>query len=80
MATKANEGKKVKVKLPLKPGQKKNQTEFYSVNGKNYLIKRGEYVEVPEALAEVIRNGQNAEEAAIIYADEKAAKEPKQTA
>ena len=43
---------------------------------KNYIIKRGETVEVPEGLAELIENGDKAEEAALEYADKKGLREP----
>lgn len=66
MATKKNE-RMVEVRLPMLPGSK-NQTEFFSVNGKNYKIRRGEYVKVPAVLKEVIENSQIAEDAAIRYA------------
>ena len=57
-----------KVKLPRLIGDNAPKQEFFSVNFKNYIIKRGEYVEVPEELAEVIENGEKAEEAAWEYA------------
>lgn len=62
-------GKKVTVRLPRLAGQNANQDEFYSVNGRNYMIKRGETVEVPEEVAEVIRNAEQAEEYAMNYVD-----------
>lgn len=65
----ATNGKKVTVRLPRLPGQNAIQEEFFSVNGKNYLIKRGETVEIPKEVAEVIRNGEKAEEAALKYVD-----------
>lgn len=70
-------GKRVTVRLPRLPGQNANQEEFFSVNGKNYIIKRGETVEIPEEVAEVIRNAEKAEEYAMNYVDglEKAKKE-----
>lgn len=70
--------KTVRVKLPKLKGQNANQDEFYSWNFKNYIIKRGEYVEIPAGLAEVIENGERAEEAAIDYADKKALRQPKE--
>lgn len=75
----ALKGKKVTVRLPRLSGQNANQEEFFSVNGKNYIIKRGETVEIPEEVAEVIRNGEKAEEYAMNYVDElvKAEKEKK---
>ena len=39
------------------------------MNGKNYLIKRGETVEIPEEVAEVIRNAELAEEFAMRYVE-----------
>ncbi len=68
-ADNATKGKRVTVKLPRLPGQNAIQEEFYSVNGKNYLIKRGETVEIPEEVAEVIRNAEMAEEYAMNYAE-----------
>lgn len=62
--------KRVEVRLPRNPGQNANQDEFFSVNGKNYIIKRGETVEIPEEVAEVIRNAEKAEEYAMHYVDE----------
>ena len=59
--------KRITVRLPRLPGQNANQEEFFSVNGKNYIIKRGEEVEIPEAVAEVIRNAEKAEEYAMNY-------------
>ena len=50
-------------------GQNANQEEFFSVNGKNYMIKRGEKVEIPEEVAEVIRNAEKSEEYAMRYVD-----------
>lgn len=68
---------RVEVRLPRNAGQNANQDEFFSVNFKNYIIRRGETVEIPEELAEVIRNAEKAEEYAMRYADEKAFKEAK---
>ena len=64
-----NAEKRVEVRLPRNPGQNANQDEFFSVNGKNYIIKRGETVEIPEEVAEVIRNAEKAEEYAMQYID-----------
>ena len=74
----ANENaKRVQVRLPRNKGQNANQDEFMSVNFKNYIIKRGETVEIPEALAEVITNAEKAEEYAMQYAEEKAFRDSK---
>ena len=64
-----NNAKRVEVRLPRNPGQNANQDEFFSVNGKNYIIKRGETVKIPEEVAEVIRNAEKAEEYALHYVD-----------
>ena len=66
----ATKAKRVTVKLPKLRGQNALQEEFYSVNGKNYRIRRGVEVEIPEELAEVIRNADMAEEYAMDYAEE----------
>ena len=73
----ATKSTRVTVRLPRLPGQNAIQEEFFSVNGKNYIIKRGETVEIPEEVAEVIRNGEKAEEYALNYVDnlEKAKKD-----
>ena len=64
-----NAKKRVLVRIPRNKGQNANQQEFFSVNGKNYLIERGVEVEVPEEVAEVIRNAEKAEEYAMHYAE-----------
>lgn len=63
------EQRRVTVRLPRLAGQNAIQEEFYSVNGKNYIVKRGETVEIPEAVAEVIRNNEKAEDYAMNYID-----------
>lgn len=52
MATTAT--KMVKIKIPLTRSEKEDK--WCAVNGKTYLIKRGEEVEVPEYVAEVLRH------------------------
>lgn len=66
----ATKVRRVTVRLPRLQGQGANQEEFFSVNGKNYIIKRGETVEIPEEVAEVIRNAEKAEEYAMKYVDD----------
>ena len=68
--TTENAKRKVTVRLPRNQGQNARQEEFFSVNGRNCLIKRGETVEISEEVAEVIRNGEQAEEYAMQYVDE----------
>jgi hypothetical protein len=72
-----NAKKKVTVKLQRNSGHNAIQEEFFSVNGKNYIIKRGVEVEIPIELAEVIINAEKAEEYALNYVDglEKAKKD-----
>ena len=57
-ADNATKGRRVTVTLPRLHGQNAIQEEFFSVNGKNYIIKRGEEVEIPVEVAEVIKNAQ----------------------
>lgn len=64
-----NNARRVEVRLPRLSGKNANQEEFFSVNFKNYLIRRGETVEIPEELAEVIRNNEQAEEYAMRYSE-----------
>lgn len=44
----------VKIKLPLTRTEKDDV--YVAVNGKSYLIKRGETVEVPASVAEVLQH------------------------
>ena len=76
--TTKNAEERVSVKLPRNGGQNANQDEFFSVNFKNYMIRRGERVVIPVELEEVILNGEKAEDAAIEYVNQKSFKEPKQ--
>jgi hypothetical protein len=62
--------RRVLVTLPLNRGQNANQDEFFSVNGKNYIIKRGEEVEIPEEVAEVIKNAEKADAYAMRYVND----------
>lgn len=68
------ETKKVRAKIPLMPGEKKDNAEFFSINDRRYRLVKGAYVEVPEELAEVIENGEKAEEYAMEYIDNLAKK------
>ena len=65
-----NAKRKTTVTLPLNRGQNANQDEFFSVNGKNYIIRRGEEVEIPEEVAEVIRNAELADAYAMRYVND----------
>lgn len=65
----ATKGKRVTVRLPRLSGQNAIQEEFYSINGKRYIIKRGETVEIPENLGKLIQDNEKAEESALNYVD-----------
>ena len=45
--------KRVRIKLPYVPGVLEDD-KFVGDNGKTYLLKRGEYVEVPESVVEIL--------------------------
>lgn len=57
MANKPNETKEkmVKIKIPLERG-KANKDVYVSVNDRDWQIKRGITVEVPECVAEVLQH------------------------
>jgi hypothetical protein len=63
MAT--NETKKVKIKLPLTRTEKDDV--WVAMNGKSYLIKRGETVEVPAGIAEILQNKEEQLAKALAY-------------
>jgi hypothetical protein len=46
--------KKVKIKLPLTRTEKDDK--YVAVNGRSYLIKRGEEVEVPDYVTEALQH------------------------
>ena len=52
----------VTIRLPRDPDPRHPQQEFFSLNFKNYIIKRGVPVEVPKAVAELIQNKYDAED------------------
>lgn len=58
------------VRLPRLKGENASQVEFFSVNGKNWTINRGETVNVPAEVYEVILHSQAAEDEAEMYAEE----------
>lgn len=57
--------KYVKIRL-FKDNQNYTGDVFVSVNGENYLIKRGVTVEVPEYIAEVLESSQREDENAVM--------------
>ena len=46
--------KKVKIKLPLTRNEKDDA--YVALNGRTFLIQRGVEVEVPEGVAEILKN------------------------
>lgn len=60
--------KTVKIRIPL---TRENTSDvFVNVNGRTWLIKRGETVEVPEIVAEVLHHQEQAEAKAFAYENE----------
>ena len=57
--------KMVKIRLPR--NRKEEDDMFVSVNERTWLIKRGVEVEVPECVAEVIRNSELMQEEAYEF-------------
>ncbi len=47
-------GKMVKIRLPIVPGQSKQEALFVGVNTRTWVIPRGVETEVPECVVEVI--------------------------
>ncbi len=68
---KAAKPKTVKIKLPLTRYEKEDV--YVAINGKSYLIKRGEEVEVPEGVYEILENREKM--LAVAYAFEEKASE-----
>lgn len=64
--------KKVKIKLPLTRTEKDDV--YVAVNGHSYLIKRGETVEVPESVAEVLQHREEMLSEAMEFEAEASAK------
>ena len=60
--------KTVKIKLPLTKYEKDDQ--YVAVNGKTYQIKRGETVEVPESVVEVLENREKMLAVAFAFEEE----------
>lgn len=57
--------KKVKIKLPLTRTEKDDV--YVAVNGKSFLIKRGETVEVPDYVTEVLQHKEEQLASAMEY-------------
>lgn len=70
MATNTEKTKKVKIRLPMDRTDKKNTHLFVAVNGETFHIKRGETVEVPDYVEEVIRHSEEQADRAYEYITE----------
>lgn len=64
--------KKVKIKLPLTRTEKDDV--YVAVNGKSFLIKRGETVEVPDYVTEVLQHKEEQLASAMEYEAQAASK------
>ena len=71
-AEKVAEEKKVKIRLPLTRTEKEDV--LVGVNGNTWLIKRGEEVEVPECVVEVLNNTEDALAKAMAFEEQAATK------
>lgn len=65
---KANEPEKEKlVKIRIPRERERQDDVFVCINGRTWLIKRGVEVEVPECVAEAIRNAEEVAEQAYTF-------------
>ena len=55
-ATSVTKAPKKTVKIKLEKSRHEKGDVYVAVNGKSYLIKRGEFVDVPVSVAEVLEN------------------------
>ena len=65
--------KTVKIKIPLTKNEKDDV--YVALNGKSYLIKRGEYVDVPVGVAKILEHKEKMLQTAIEYEAEFSPKE-----
>ena len=68
--------KTVRYTLPFLEGSDAPTQEFYSINGKDYIIKRGEAVSLPENVYNYIIKQEEAKNEAIRRAMAKSFKDP----
>ena len=66
-ATETAKEKLVKIRIPRE--RDRQDDVFVCINGRTWLIKRGVEVEVPECVAEAIRNAEDVAEQAYAYMD-----------
>lgn len=74
-AQKKPKEKMVKIRLPITREERAPVPVW--VNDRSWVIQRGQEVEVPECVAEVLRNREMMLEYGIAYDDEHQAREPK---
>ena len=72
VAEEVTEEKKVKIRLPLTRTEKNDV--LVGVNGRTWLIKRGEEVEVPECVAEVLQHKEEMLSEAMAFEEQAATK------
>lgn len=60
--------KMVKIRLPLT--RTETNDEYVAVNGKSYQIKRGQTVEVPDYVSEVIQSSEEMLSVSMAYEEE----------
>ncbi len=69
MAEKEPVKKEKTVKIKLHRDRKDQEDLFVSVNERTFIVKRGVEVEVPECVAEVIRNAEAMQQEAYDFED-----------
>jgi ribosomal protein L18E len=69
-AEKVEETVEKKVTIKLEKSRLNKEDEWVAVNGNSYLIKRGEYVEVPASVAEVLQHREEMLAVAMEFEDQ----------
>ena len=67
MAKNRSNGTEKMIQVRLPRDSSKSARQFVSVGDRNWLIKRGETVTIPECAYEVLCNSELAEDAAVSY-------------
>ncbi len=67
MATETTSTKPKKVKIVLPLSRHEQEDVYVAVNGRSYLIKRGEEVEVPDFVAEVLTHSEQSQRKAMAF-------------
>ncbi len=73
-ATEATQSKEklVKIRLPLIPGVQNQEALFVGCNERSWVIPRGEEMEVPECVVEIIQHSENSMYAAYKFTEQHA--------